>query len=86
MNCLSFCLKNPLRYWQSIRKEATDFQSFCLHLHRLTQLRKLLPNTAIYMRYTSVVLALYSPLVMNFTNACKQRIRELTVSHMFLGP
>lgn len=52
MNCLSRCLKNPLRYWQSIRKGATNFQSLHLHLHRLIPLRKLLPNTTMRMRYT----------------------------------
>lgn len=54
MNRLSRCLKNSLRYWQSIRKGATNFQSLHLHLHRLTPLRKLLPNTTIRMGYTYI--------------------------------
>lgn len=48
------CLKNSLRCWRSIRKGATNFQSHCLHLHRLTPLRKFLLNTTIRMRYTYI--------------------------------
>lgn len=54
MNHLSLCLKNSLRYWQCIRKGATNFQSLHLHLHRLTPLRKLLPNTTMHMGFTYI--------------------------------
>lgn len=59
MSRLSLCLKNCLRYWQSIRKGATNFQSLCLHLHRLTPLTKFLPNTTMHMRYTFICYSSY---------------------------
>lgn len=59
MNRLSLCLKNCLRYWQNIRKGVTNFQSLCLHLHRLTPLTKFLPNTTMHMRYTFICYSSY---------------------------